>query len=576
MFMHKYPTTVTGRLLIYFLIIMFIPLLLFIIFFNYYNAKGVYGALEQQAKILIKSDGQLIEKKMEEYRHIAYTISTEDSIVNALLDDDLTDSEASQIYNSIYLMLNSEFQHADVHIVSQSGKCRLSSGIFPSEYDTRFQTNEWNRKNIIAEANTRRDLGRASLYFIGDHRVNENGEQILFSILRNIFSNDNTKLGYVIVDVYTEAVIPDLTNGSIFKDVILVDNTLYSAFSLNHPNMYGSFDKFPFLRDEQIQKYYYHFPSGLFTVVGYIDTTIFKGSTERLFTSVTIALLLGALVSIILSFIFSHSISKRINNMIKNMKYIEEGNLNIYLEDSGIKEFDELAASFNTMITKIIYLIQSRSEEEAKAAEAERKALESQLNPHFIFNTLNTIKALAKLHNETEIYTISLQLGKLLRSSLKNHSSTCLLSESIELTKSYLSIQKIRFSDRLSYSIDTHDIKCDKIITPKLIIQPLVENAVVHGLEPGMGGVEIVIDIKKVLNNIFITIKDNGCGMDNPELFKDMSALKDSSHVGIYNIYRRLQLRYRNNFTFEINTGPNKGFNVNIVIPVEEDIDGNT
>lgn len=555
---------------------MFIPIFIFLMFYNYYTSKGVYGALEQQAKILIKSDGTLIEKKMEEYRHIAYTISTDENVINALLDDVLEDSESSQIYNSIYLMLNSDNKNCDAHIVSLSGKCRLSSGIFPSEYDTRFQTNEWNRKNIIAEASTRRDLGRTSLFFIGDHRVNENDEQILFSILRNIFSENDELIGYVIVDVYTDAVIPELTNGSIFKDVILVDNTLYSAFSLNHPNMYGSFDKFPFLRDDSIQKYYYHFPSGLFSIVGYIDTSIFKGNSERLFTSITIALFLGTLVSIILSFIFSHSMSKRINNMIKNMKYVEEGNLNIYLDETGITEFDELAASFNTMITKIIYLIQSKSEEEAKAAEAERKALESQLNPHFIFNTLNTIKALAKLHNETEIYTISLQLGKLLRSSLKNHSSTCLLSESIELTKSYLSIQKIRFSERLNYVINTHDTPLDKIITPKLVIQPLVENAVVHGLEPGMGGVTIEIDIKIVLNKLYITIKDDGCGMNNPEMFSNMELLKDSSHVGIYNIYRRLQLRYGNNFSFLVDTGQNKGFAVYITTPIEEEQNGNT
>ena len=555
---------------------MFIPIFIFLMFYNYYTSKGVYGALEQQAKILIKSDGTLIEKKMEEYRHIAYTISTDENVINALLDDVLEDSESSQIYNSIYLMLNSDNKNCDAHIVSLSGKCRLSSGIFPSEYDTRFQTNEWNRKNIIAEASTRRDLGRTSLFFIGDHRVNENDEQILFSILRNIFSENDELIGYVIVDVYTDAVIPELTNGSIFKDVILVDNTLYSAFSLNHPNMYGSFDKFPFLRDDSIQKYYYHFPSGLFSIVGYIDTSIFKGNSERLFTSITIALFLGTLVSIILSFIFSHSMSKRINNMIKNMKYVEEGNLNIYLDETGITEFDELAASFNTMITKIIYLIQSRSEEEAKAAEAERKALESQLNPHFIFNTLNTIKALAKLHNENEIYTISLQLGKLLRSSLKNHSSTCLLSESIELTKSYLSIQKIRFSERLNYVINTHDTPLDKIITPKLVIQPLVENAVIHGLEPGMGGVTIEIDIKIVLNKLYITIKDDGCGMNNPEMFSNMELLKDSSHVGIYNIYRRLQLRYGNNFSFLVDTGQNKGFAVYITTPIEEEQNGNT
>ena len=125
---------------------MFIPIFIFLMFYNYYTSKGVYGALEQQAKILIKSDGTLIEKKMEEYRHIAYTISTDENVINALLDDVLEDSESSQIYNSIYLMLNSDNKNCDAHIVSLSGKCRLSSGIFPSEYDTRFQTNEWNRK----------------------------------------------------------------------------------------------------------------------------------------------------------------------------------------------------------------------------------------------------------------------------------------------------------------------------------------------------------------------------------------------------------------------------------------------
>ena len=187
-----------------------------------------------------------------------------------------------------------------------------------------------------------------------------------------------------------------------------------------------------------------------------------------MFLSATLALMLGVLVSVILSVLFSRSISKRVNTLTKNMKYIEEGNLNIYLGETGITEFDELSTSFNTMVTKIIYLIQQRSEEEAKAAEAERKALESQLNPHFIFNTLNTIKALAKLHGESEIYTISLQLGKLLRSSLKNHSSTCLLSESLSLTESYLAIQNIRFSEKLTYSVNTDGVMTDRIITPKL------------------------------------------------------------------------------------------------------------
>ncbi len=573
--MQRHSASVGNRLLIYFLIIMFIPLIIFLMFYNFFASKSLQSALEEQAKVLIKSDGALVEKKMEEYRHTAYTLSTDENIVSALSDDVLSDSELTYIYNMMYTALSDALKNSDVHIVSKSGRIRVSSGIFPSEYDTRIQGAEWNRKNIIAEATTRRDLGRQSLIFIGDHRINEDGEQILFSILRNVFSSDGEILGYVIIDVYTEAVIPELTNGSIFRDVLLVDNSLYQAFSLNHPNSYGSFDRFPFLTDEGAKKYYYHFPSGTFSIIGYIDTDIYRSNNDRMFLSVTLALLLGAVVSVILSIVFSHSISKRVNTLISNMKYIEEGNLNIYLGETGITEFDELSTSFNTMVTKIIYLIQSKSEEEAKAAEAERKALESQLNPHFIFNTLNTIKALAKLHGESEIYTISLQLGKLLRSSLKNHSSTCLLSESISLTESYLAIQKIRFSEKLSYSINTDGVMTDRIMTPKLIIQPLVENAVVHGLEPQNSEVFIGITLSVSDGRLHITVEDDGAGMDLVPEFENPNLLKDTSHVGLYNIYKRLDLRYKGDFIFDIETERGKGFKVSIVIPVEEREDGN-
>ena len=574
--MQRHSASVGNRLLIYFLIIMLIPLIIFLVFYNFFASRSLSSALEEQAKVLIKSDGMLLEKKMEEYRHTAYTLSTDERIIASLEDDVLSDSELTAIYNMMYTALTEELKNADVHIVSKSGKVRISSGIFPSEYDTRIQGNEWNRKNIIAEATTIRDLGRQSLIFIGDHRINEDGEQILFSILRNVFAYDDTILGYVIIDVYTEAVIPELTNASLFRDVLLVDNTIYQAFSLNHPNSYGSFDRFPFLTDDGIKKYYYHFPSGTFSVIGYIDTDIYKGNSERMFLSATLALMLGALVSVILSVLFSRSISKRVNTLTKNMKYIEEGNLNIYLGETGITEFDELSTSFNTMVTKIIYLIQQRSEEEAKAAEAERKALESQLNPHFIFNTLNTIKALAKLHGESEIYTISLQLGKLLRSSLKNHSSTCLLSESLSLTESYLAIQKIRFSEKLTYSVNTDGVMTDRIITPKLMIQPLVENAVVHGLEPQNGSVHIDINLSIDGDRLHVTVSDNGAGMEMIPAFRDPGLLKDTSHVGLYNIYRRLDLRYKGDFTFNIETESGKGFKVSITIPVEEAENGNT
>ena len=225
------------------------------------------------------------------------------------------------------------------------------------------------------------------------------------------------------------------------------------------------------------------------------------------------------------------------------MKRVEKGNLAITIEDNSIIEMQELNESFNKMVIQIINLLQTTKESQKRIYEAEREALESQINPHFLFNTLNTIKSLAKINGEKEIYTISIKLGQLLRSSIYNKNTNCELEKSLELVKSYLTIQQIRFEDKLVVNYDIDESILD-IKTPKLIIQPLVENAIIHGLEPKMGKWLIQIEIYKSNGYLIINVIDNGIGFKDKEYMNNLELLSQTKHVGVYNIYKRLELAY--------------------------------
>lgn len=563
--MAKRSWSLFSRLLMYFIIIMLIPLSIAMAYYYFAASRAMLSTVKAQSESAIAIDGETIASVLESYRHKAYEISTDELLVSLMEKGSAEPSELTEIYRQLFSVMSGDTYLASANIVSLDGRIRLSTHIFPEEYDLRIQGNEWESGNILTEASTRTGDDRASFIYAGDHRMTDEQMQIFASVLRTVFDEEGQSIGYVIIDIFTEAIIPHMRGSAIFTDEILIDNTYYTAFSLLHPNTYGSFSRFPDLTSDEKLKSSYSFSS--FTLTGITDTSAFTAASRSMIVGFAISLLSGFVISIALSFLFSRSLSGRITNMKRTMKYIEEGNLNLYLEETGISDFDQLASSFNSMVTRIIALLQKEAEEQTKLAEAERKALESQLDPHFIFNTLSTIKALARIHGEEDIYTIAVQLGRLLRSSLSNRSPECTIKESLELAESYLKIQKIRFGDKLEYTIRA-DEEVLPLMTPKLIIQPLVENALIHGIEPTGEKGSILIEAMKSGSHAIIRVTDTGRGADE-NIFSDLERLNEEGHVGIYNIYRRLKLRYGISFSFRITSSKEDGTAVEIQLPLE-------
>lgn len=566
--MRKNPTaTLSGRLIIYFLIVMLVPFILFVSYTLINYDRGIENATRAQAESALEADAEMIASVIQEYRHKAYTLSSSE-IINEVLeanDPDITAASLNRIYEDMYVTMAGDTYKAAASIVSVTGDVRISTHNFPSVYDLRMHSNEWDSSNIITIASRRSGSDRASVISIEDHRI-EGGRQVLISILRRTFSESGRLTGYVIIDIMSDTIIPEVNESSLFTDVVLIDTGTFSAVSLIHPQRYGDFSEFPFLTDGSRDIYRAVIEGTDLELAAASLTPLLRENFRTWTLILAVSLIIGIAISIILSFIFSRSISKRMKRIVESMRSFQKGDFGIKLEKTGIREFDELSVTFNIMVRRIEILLERTREEEAKSAEAERKALESQMNPHFLFNTLNTIKALAKMHGEKEIYLTTIRLGKLLRSSIDNRSGSATLRESIELVECYLLIQKLRFGDKLQYEIICSDELMD-IETPKLILQPLVENSITHGLGEKLGTWNIDVMIRKDGDKLLLAVSDNGVGFAE---IPDMAGLEHSQHTGLYNVYRRLELRYGSDFSFSIASRPGEGATVSISIPMEE------
>ncbi len=574
--------TLFGRLLLYFLIVLALPLGIFATYYTLSGGRNQVRYLQRQAMDNINLDSSRLGATLEEYRHKAYTISTDEMIINTLKEDvlDANSSASRELYEFLFGVMKGDTYLASAHLVSNSGKVRISTHEFPEVFDLRYQGNEWEMNNIISQnVNVSQT---ASLISIRGHRTAENGRQVLVSILRKIYDKDRTNLGYLVVEIYAEALTGIINADKVLGEELLIDSIDFYASSLIHPEKFGSFKLFPELAslkgdltNRAVQEGTSIFATSSIAgtslvLAGIISSVPFQENLNEWLWAFALMMGIGTIMAIILALLFSRSIAKPIRGLASSMGEVEKGNLNTKKEYSKIEEFSKLDHSFNIMVEQISSLLNLTREEQQKVAEAERKALESQMNPHFLFNTLNTIKALARMHGEEQIYTITIKLGKLLRSTIDNHESECTLKESMALIDSYLTIQKIRFGDKLHVTTEL-DPTCEMVKTPKLIIQPLVENSIVHGLEPKAGDWNIEVLVQERNGMIYLTVKDDGVGFPAGTLPENLNDLANSTHVGVYNVYRRLALKYGNKMDFSIVSKEMEGTEVSISFPKGDD-----
>ena len=250
--------------------------------------------------------------------------------------------------------------------------------------------------------------------------------------------------------------------------------------------------------------------------------------------------------------------SRSIDELLITVNKIKEGDLNARAELNTNDEFELLANQFNTMVMALNDSMNRNIELNILKTQAEKKQLIAQFNPHFLFNTLETIRYLI-LSKPAEASDLILRTTQLLRYSLHQADELVLLKHDLEYTRIYCEIQKTRFSEKFEYTLDlNNEILNQKV--PKLLLQPIIENSIIHGFKQKN---KLTVSVVGIIQNdrILLSISDDGYGISNEKLNEIKKMIIDkknnTNHQGIYNVYKRLYLVYEDKLEFDIQSNEN-------------------
>ncbi|MBA9028288.1 sensor histidine kinase [Peribacillus huizhouensis] len=283
-------------------------------------------------------------------------------------------------------------------------------------------------------------------------------------------------------------------------------------------------------------------------------------------------------------FLLTFILSKILNRLVDLRNFatnVQSGDLSVRSSLTGNDEIATLSTSFNLMLDKVREMIEENTIIQSRKRQAELEMLQAQINPHFLFNVLNSIRMKVLMKRDHESAKMISSLSKLLRMTIDKNKGMITFQEELEINRDYIRLMNMRQKHEIGLEInvckETHHIKL-----PRLVLQPIIENAIIHGLN-GQGG---VIEIEALFHNhtLKIVIEDSGGGIEDEHLLKlnenlkheDLGSTEDSeingfSSIGLSNVYERMKLTFGENFIMHVQSELNKGTKVTMVIPIQEE-----
>lgn len=318
------------------------------------------------------------------------------------------------------------------------------------------------------------------------------------------------------------------------------------------------------------------------SILQYIYTEITELQTARdanqkMYTSLITISGIAFIVIVIVTMAVSLSISRSISSPVKELNrvtnQVAKGDLSVRANISVSDEIGELGESMNIMIDKINELLDQVTSEQIRLRKAEFELLQSQINPHFLYNTLDTIVWLAEAGDQKMVVSMVENLSDFFRISLSKGKEIISLKDEIQHVRSYLEIQSVRYRDILTYEIDINE-ELENLMIPKITLQPIVENALYHGIKNKRGMGKIVIRANRKDNNLLVTVSDNGIGMDEAQLSQLQDSINSPTEekkggFGLYNVNERIKLTFGDKAGIKVDSVYKEGTTVEISLPIE-------
>jgi len=309
------------------------------------------------------------------------------------------------------------------------------------------------------------------------------------------------------------------------------------------------------------------------SILGELPMNDIAHNSNIIFMVAGIALLLYIVISSIVWFFVSSKITKPISKLSAATQSVREGNFSIQVEVLAKNELGELTQNFNYMVAKIQSLIDEVINENTRKKDAEYRALQAQINPHFLYNSLNTIRWMAKIQKAESIKNMIDALGRLLKNSTSKKTQIIKIEEEINILNDYIFLQKIAYKNKFKIVWEVEDdiLEYECI---KFTLQPIVENSIFHGILPKNGIGTIWITIKKDNGKVVFSVKDDGIGMKPSEVQEIMSRVEDKyrkfSGIGVNNVFERITMSYGNQASYSINSIYGEYTEIRISLPANK------
>lgn len=358
------------------------------------------------------------------------------------------------------------------------------------------------------------------------------------------------------LEIYIDRIKQNLEEGNKYEDNIEIwENDVQIVTSL--------------LRETIFQYIYYEIRDIQQSRMEYQD---FFENTVR-FSLIAFAFILVLIV--LLSYHIPLSITRPIRKLSEVTDQVSKGDLSVRSDVKTGAEVSALSDSLNSMIDKINELLEQVTQEQVRLRKAEFELLQSQINPHFLYNTLDTIIWLAEAGQQKQVVSMVGSLSEFFRTSLNQGKDIVSIKEEVQHVRSYLEIQQVRYQDILNYEINIPN-ELDRYLIPKITIQPLVENALYHGIKNKRGLGHITINGRKENDYFVLEIKDNGIGMSEERLMQVRDGIQcktpmEKDIYGLYNVNERIRLNFGEEYGIRIKSTYMEGTIVNIILPYVEE-----
>lgn len=553
-----------------------------------YTKDSVLENAVVYTKTIIRQMNQNIDSYINYMDNIASMISGSGDAQTYLYQEDTVIEETgsrNRLVEQFNTILNGRDDIRNIGIIRKGGNALFNNGLQAMNPDLDISTQEWYEKAVTANTSV--------LTSSHVQHVIKGERPWVITLSRGIrnFTGSGSKEGAVFIDLNYSA-ISELCDQNSIGDkgyVYILDADGNIVYHPQQQQLYNELqtEKIDFVMnaDSDIVTFGSGSDARIYaisrsektgwTVVGCMNTAELTRDSHKAQSLYLLTAILLVIISLLMSNIIARNITLPIQKLRDSMARVQEGDFSAAdVEVVSKNEIGSLTTSFNMMTHRIQELMEQNVHEQEQKRKSELKALQSQINPHFLYNTLDSIIWMAEGKKNEEVVLMTASLARLLRQSISNEDEVVFVNQEIEYVRSYLTIQKMRYKDKLEFQIEVEpEVRNVPIV--KLVLQPVVENAIYHGLKYKESKGLLKVRGFVSGDNAVIEISDNGVGMDEETLkhiFEKHKVNYHSNGVGVYNVQKRLKLYYGNDYGITYESSPGEGTTAIITIPRSQEV----